>query len=101
MAKQDILPTRIRLVGWIEHYDLRLLRRDALKLGVEHRLGYGDALLVSGSRYSGGRRFQFIVRGRQGYYTMAPQTSGQDMMLSLAMRVAAYIREEWPSDGED
>lgn len=94
-------PAFIRLLGWIEKYDLRRLRRDAVLLARAHRLNPGDALLVSGSRYRGARRFAFLVQTQTGPMVMVPQTSDKDLLLSLTLRVAEAARQAWGEEKSD
>ncbi len=95
---RNLLPPTLRLVGWVENHDLRLLRRDAVKLAKEHRLKVGDGLLVSGSKYKGARRFQFLIKAAHGCFTMAPQTGSQNLMLSLMIRVSEYLKDNYEED---
>jgi len=92
-GNDKLLPTRIALVAWEEHHDLRLLRRHAGELAAQYRLKPGEALLVSGSPYRGARRFQFVVNTTAGAMVLAPQTGEQNLLLSLYMRVAEAARE--------
>jgi hypothetical protein len=96
---KNLLPRTLRLVGWVENYDLRLLRRDANILAKENKLKVGDGLLVSGSKYKGARRFQFLIKGAHGCFTMAPQTGSQNLLLSLMIRVAEFVRDNY-EEGE-
>lgn len=89
MKKQPhLIPQRISIVGWIEHFDLRTLRREACTLAHAEGLRVGQALLVSGARYAGARRFQFIVQTTVGPMVLLPQTGDRDLMLGLMLRVA-------------
>ena len=83
-----ILPKSVDLVDWEENFDLRYLRRNAYKLAKKHNLKTGQALLVSGSRYKGARRFQFLIVTDAGPMVLSPQTGNRNLMLTLMLRVA-------------
>lgn len=90
---RPIMPRNVTLSYWIEQYDLRLLRRDAVDLCEEYEIKPGEAALVSGGKYKGARRFQFLINTDNGPLIMAPQTGEQDLMLSLMLRVSEYARQ--------
>ena len=95
MSKQEgLLPRQITLVGWEEEVDLRTVRRTAKKLAQKYKLNTGEAILVSGSRYTGGRRFAFVVMSpSRAALVVQPPTDSERMLLSLMLRASETLAE--------